>query len=70
MQHTGVKGVSVLALHEPFDLCHGVVIDSLHCIYLGVTLKLLKLWFDKGARMEDFSIRAKVIHAVTRVMQL
>lgn len=59
-QSKGVKGISVLALHKPFDICRGVVIDSLHCVYLGVALKLLKLWFDKDTRMEDFSIRTKV----------
>ena len=51
----------MLALHEPFDICNGTVIDSLHCIYLGVTLKLMKLWFDKETRREEFSIREKVV---------
>lgn len=59
-QSKGVKGLSVLALHKPFDICRGVVIDSLHCVYLGVTLKMLKLWFDKETRTETFSIRTKV----------
>ena len=59
-QSCGVKGACVLGLHSPFDVCRGVVIDSLHCLYLGVMLKLLKLWFDKGSRAKDFSIRDKV----------
>jgi hypothetical protein len=38
----------------------GVAVDSLHCIYLGVTLQLLKLWLDKTHRSEDFYIENKV----------
>lgn len=34
----GVKGASILFKLPRFDVCRGVVIDSLHCIYLGVTL--------------------------------
>ncbi len=56
-----MKSATILSLHTPFDICEGVVIDSLHCLYLGVSLKLLKLWFGKDARSNDFSIRNKVI---------
>ena len=55
-----MKGASVLACHPPFDLCRGVVIDCLHGVFLGVTLKLLKLWFDKAYRKNSYSIRKKV----------
>lgn len=57
-----VKGPSVLALHSYFNLVSGVVSDDLHGIYLGVTLRLLHLWFDgeteeshtsKATRCED-----------------
>jgi len=60
LQVKGVKGASILALHSPFNLCRGVVIDSLHCLFLGVVLQLLKLWFDKAHRKKPHSIRNKV----------
>ena len=56
----GVKGPSVLTLHHCFDLVGGVVVDDLHCIYLGVTLRLLHLWFDKTYRGKPFFIGDKV----------
>ena len=41
-----------------------MVVDDLHCIYLGVTKLLLSLWFGKEFRTKDFSIRRKVnVHA-------
>lgn len=43
-----MKGISVLALHRPFDLAKGIAVDDLHCIYLGVTSDLLHYWFDKN----------------------
>ena len=57
LQVKGVKGASILALHSPFNLCRGVVIDSLHCLFLGV---VLQLWFDKAHRKKPHSIRNKV----------
>ena len=52
-QCKGVKNATVLALHKPFDICRGMVIDVLHCLFLGVSLKLLNLWFSKDTRMES-----------------
>ena len=37
----GVKSPSILSIHPPFDAVKGYAIDSLHCLYLGVTLLLL-----------------------------
>ena len=59
-QVKGVKGPSILAVHRPFNLVKGVVVDDLHGIYLGVTRLLLKLWFDKDHRGRDFYIGNKV----------
>ena len=42
--------------HPPFDLRRGVVNDSLHCLYLGVTLAKLNLWFGKDNHGEPFYI--------------
>ena len=59
-QVRGIKGPSVLALHHCFDLVGGVVIDDLHGIYLGVTLTLLHLWFDRSNRGKMYYIGNKV----------
>ena len=48
LQCVGVKSPSTVALHKPFDICRGMVIDSLNSLYLGVTLKLMKLWKPEG----------------------
>ena len=61
MQVKGVKGVSVLSSHKPFNLSAGAVIDVMHCVFLGVIAKtLMKLWFDVSHRTAPFSIRQKV----------
>ena len=59
-QVKGVKGPCVLALHQPFDLARGCVVDDLHCLYLGVTLQLLHFWFEKKHRTKSFYIGNKV----------
>lgn len=64
----GILGPTVLSLHPPFDLCAGVVIDDLHGLYLGVTLRLLNLWFDKRNKREDFYIGDKVILLATHIL--
>ena len=60
LQCKGFKSANILAVHQPIDICRGVVIDSLHCVYLGVTYKLITLWFGKESRNKNFSIRLKV----------
>jgi len=59
-QVKGIKGPSILSIHPRFDLVKGTAIDALHAICLGVTLQLLKLWFDKGNAHERFYIGDKV----------
>lgn len=59
-QNKGVKGACILSLHSPFDLVRGTVVDSLHCIFLGVASQLLSLWFDKKNRADVFYIGNKV----------
>ena len=60
MQVKGIKGVSILLLHLPFDIVKGVAIDSLHVFFLGVVQELLKYWFDKKYCTSIFS---KVNHS-------
>ena len=56
----GVLGPSVLSLHKPFVLPTSIVIDDLHCIYLGVTKTILKLWFNSKFKRAPFYIGNKV----------
>ena len=67
-QVLGVKGPTVLALLPSFDLVWGVVIDDLHGIFLGVTLTLLHLWFDKSNKTKPFYIGNKV-YTYAHIMQ-
>ena len=60
MQVQGVKGPSVLSLHPPFQLPWGVIVDDLHCLYLGVASHLIELWFDKKYRGQDHYFGQKV----------
>ena len=42
----GVKGPSWLAVIPSYNIVEGNVVDYMHCVLLGVTKMLLKLWFD------------------------
>ena len=50
----------MLSIQSSLELPLAMVVDDLHCIYLGVTKLLLKYWFGKEYRTKDFSIRRKV----------
>ena len=60
MQVKGIFGASVLCLHKPLNLVKAVVIDDLHCLFLGVTKHLITLWFGDKYRAFDFYIGEKV----------
>lgn len=60
MQVNGIKGASILSAHKSFKLPTGVVIDVMHCIFLGVVNALMAMWFGVGHRGKPFSIRNKV----------
>lgn len=55
-----MKGPTVLALHTCFDTVCGIVIDDLHGVFLGATLKLLNLWFNKAHKGKPFFIGDQV----------
>ena len=60
IQVNGVKGAAVLCIHPPINLALGCVVDNLHCLYLGVSQALLKLWFSKEYSSKDFSLYKQV----------
>jgi hypothetical protein len=53
----GIKGVSPFIAIENFDLCHGNLIDIMHCGYIGVTKALMDLLFDSSFHDQPFSLR-------------
>ena len=59
-QVKGILGASVLCLHQPLDLIKAVVVDDLHCLFLGVTKHLISLWFSDKYKSFDFYIGGKV----------
>ena len=44
----GVQGLSIVTLHKPFNPAKGLVVDSMHNIYLGVVITLFQLRFSTG----------------------
>ena len=56
---------SLLSRHKHFNLTNGVVIDVMHCVFLGVVGKtLMKYWLDTAYRTAPFSIRRKVMDII------
>ena len=56
----GIKGIPILSLLPYCNLAYGIVIDMLHCIFLGVVKALRHLWFDKSHRNEHYSLYSEV----------
>ena len=56
----GIKGPTVLAIHKPFNLSDGFVVDALHNVFQGITKQLLSFWFSKQHAKKDFSLRKMV----------
>lgn len=44
----GMKGPSWLATIPEYDLAEGVSYDYMHCVLLGVTQLLLRMWFTSS----------------------
>lgn len=52
----GIKNMSCMISAFEFDLIHGFSIDVMHCVYLGVMKKILKLWLDQTNKSQPFYI--------------
>lgn len=57
----GVKAATVFALHKPFNLAKGFVVDALHCVFLGVVLNLLAFWFAQSHSQSDYSTEIRYV---------
>lgn len=56
----GINGPSVLLLLKSFDIVNGFVVDYMHCVLLGVTRQLTKLWFNSMFHEETWYIGRKI----------
>ena len=66
----GIVTLPILALHRPFHLVNGVVVDYLHCVLLGVTKMLTEFWFDKAHKGKPYHIGNKVIVNIIPIILL
>lgn len=57
-------------MHPLFNVPKGVVIDVLHCVFLGVILTLAKHWFHQEHSSMDYSIKDKVSLVLSLFMHL
>ena len=57
----GYKSFPIFALHQPFHLVKGVVVDYLYCVLLRVVKMLTEFWFSKSHRSKPYYIGAKVL---------
>ena len=66
----GVKGPSWLAVIPSYNIVEGNVVDYMHCVLLGVTKMLLKLWFDTENSSEMWYCGTKVQIADSKLLQI
>ena len=66
----GVKGPSWLCTVSSYNLVGGNVIDYMHCVLLGVTKMLLKLWFNSEHSKELWYCGNQVKKAVAKLLQI
>ena len=69
-QVNGRKGIPILALHLPFHLVLGMVIDIMHCVFLGVVKALLYYWFSPTERSHEYSIYSQVSNIMIQLISL
>lgn len=66
----GVKGPSWLSVIPNYSITEGNVIDYMHCVLLGVTKMLLKLWFDTEHSAEIWYCGTKIDEADSKLLQI
>lgn len=64
----GVKGPTPLMSLPFFDIVSGFIVDSMHCIDLGVMRQLSTLWFDSSHHREPWYIGTR-INEIDRKME-
>ena len=67
---SGIKGPSWLSTIPNYNIVDGNCLDYMHCVLLGVTKMLLKLWFDSEYHGELWYCGAKIEEADSKLMQI
>ena len=60
----------MLAMHKPFHLVLGMVIDVLHAVGVGTGKMLLNCWFSKNKKRERYSLYHKVLYGEVNVFDM
>ena len=66
----GIKGPSWFSMVPDYNILEGNAIDYMHCVLLGVTKMLLKLWFDSEHSREMWYCGTKVQLADSKLLQI
>lgn len=66
----GMKGPSWLSLVPDYNVIKGNVVDYMHCVLLGVTKMLLRIWFDSEHSKEVWYCGSKVFEVDSRLLQI
>lgn len=66
----GVKGPSWLCTVPRYNVIDGNVVDYMHCVLLGVTKMLLKLWFNSEHSKELWYCGNQVEKADSKLLQI
>lgn len=68
-ENFGVKGPTPLMSLPFFDIVSGFVVDSMHCIDLGVMRQLSTLWFDSSYHREPWYLGNRVSEIDRKIEQ-
>jgi Transposase family tnp2 len=63
----GVLGISLLHLLPNFDVVLGMIPDSMHCVYLGVTKMFLEIWTTTTRKA--YSIKKTTLDAICNLIK-
>ena len=66
----GVKGPNWFSVVPKYDIVSGDTVDYMHCVLLGVTKMLIKLWFDSEHSKELWYCGHKVAEADSKLLQI
>ena len=67
---SGIKGPSWLSTIPNYNIVDGNCMDYMHCVLLGVTRMLLRLWFDSEHHGELWYCGTKIEEANSKLLQI
>ena len=66
----GIKGPSWLSMFPEYNILAGNTVDYMHCILLGVTRMILKLWFDREHSQQLWYCGNRVKEVDSKLLQI